>query len=329
MPANLSPQYLDAEKRYRQAKQPPERIRALEEMLALIPKHKGTEKLQGDLKRRLSKLKAELERRPATKRGSGIVVDREGVGQVVLLGGPNVGKSSLVRGLTNARPEVAEYPFTTRRPLPGMLEFENVKIQLVDMPAFAPGVVEGWVWGVVRSSDLILWVVDLADEDLLEHVEMIEKTLVEAKIMPRGTREREEVTEPGQVVKQVLLVGNKADLPGAADRFLLLQEYLGGRFPLLMVSALAGTGLEEIGRRLYEVLEVLRIYTKPPGRAADFSQPVVLPRGSTLLQAGEAIHKDFAAKLKFARVWGAGKFDGQRVHREYLLQDGDVIEFHI
>lgn len=329
MPANLPPQYLDAEKQYRQARQPPEKIRALEQMLALIPKHKGTEKLRADLKRRVSKLKAELERRPATKRGSGIIVEREGVGQVVLLGGPNVGKSSLVRSLTNARPEVAEYPFTTRRPLPGMLEFENVKIQLVDMPPFAPGLVEGWVLGIVRSSDMILWVVDLGSEDPLEQVEATEKTLVHAKILPRGTMEDVRSTEPGQVVKRVLVVGNKADLPGATDRFLLLQEHSGGRFPLLMVSALAGTGLEQIRHQVYEALEVLRIYTKPPGRVADFSHPVVLPRGSTLVQAGEAIHKDFAARLKYARVWGAGKFDGQKVHREYLVQEGDVIEFHI
>jgi ribosome-interacting GTPase 1 len=329
MPANLSPQYLDAEKRYSQAKQPPEKIRALEEMLALIPKHKGTEKLQAELKRRLSKVKAELERRPATKRGAGIYVEREGIGQVVLVGGPNVGKSALVRRLTNARPEVAEYPFTTRRPLSGMLEFENVKIQLVDLPAVAPELVEGWIFGIVRNADLVLWVVDLGSDDLLEQVETTEELLVQAKILPGGARERVEITEPGQVAKQVLMVGNKADLPEATDRFLLLQEHVGGRFPLLMVSGLAGTGLEEIGHRLYEALDVIRIYTKAPGKAADFSQPVSLPRGSTLLEAAEAVHKDFAAKLKYARVWGAGKFDGQRVHREYLVHEGDVIEFRI
>jgi uncharacterized protein len=329
MPANLPPQYLEAERRYRQAKQPPEKMRALEEMLALIPKHKGTEKLQADLKRRLSKVKAELERRPATKRGSGIYVERDGIGQVVLVGGPNVGKSALVRRLTNAKPEVAEYPYTTRRPLPGMLAFENVKIQLVDLPAVAPGLVEGWVLGIVRNADLVLWVVDLGSDDLLDQVETTEKLLVQAKILPRGAQERVELTETGQVMKRVLMVGNKADLAEAPDRFLLLQEHAGGRFPLLMVSALAGTGVDEIGPRLYEALEVIRIYTKAPGKAADFSHPVSLPRGTTLLEAAEVIHKDFAAKLKYARVWGAGKFEGQRVHRDYRVHEGDVIEFHI
>lgn len=329
MPANLPPQYLEAERRYRQAKQPPERIRALEEMLALIPKHKGTEKLQADLKRRLSKVKAELERRPATKRGTGIYVEREGIGQAVLVGGPNVGKSALVRRLTNAKPEVADYPYTTRRPLSGMLVFENVKIQLVDLPAVAPGLVEGWVLSIVRNADLVLWVVDLGSDDLLEQAETTEKVLAQAKIFPGGAREGVELTEPGQVMKRTLVVANKADLAGASDRFLLLQEHSGGRFPLLMVSALAGTGVDTIGPRLYEALEVVRIYTRAPGKAADFSHPVTLPRGTTLLEAAEVIHKDFAAKLKYARVWGAGKFEGQRVQRDYRVHEGDVIEFHI
>lgn len=329
MPANLTPQYLEAERRYRQAKDHPQKIRGLEEMLALIPKHKGTEKLQADLRRRLSKLKTELERRPATKRGSGVFVDREGIGQVVLVGAPNAGKSALLCSLTNAKSDVAAYPFTTQKPLPGMIEFENVKIQLVDLPPVSPELVEGWVLGIIRNADLILWVVDLGSDDLLEQVDATENILGEAKIMLGRGAERHEVAGPGQVYKRTLMVGNKADLPRAADWFLLLQEHVGGRFPLLSVSAVAGTGLKEMCHRLYDALEVLRVYTKPPGKAAAISNPVVLPRGSTLLQAAEAVHKDFAAKLKYARVWGSGKFEGQRVHREYLVQDGDIIEFRI
>ncbi|MEE8242324.1 MAG: GTPase, partial [candidate division NC10 bacterium] len=275
------------------------------------------------------KLKTELERRPATKRGSGIFVDREGIGQVVLVGAPNAGKSALVRSLTNARPEVAPYPFSTRKPLPGMLEFENVKIQLVDLPALSPEMVEGWVLGIIRNADLILWMVDLGSDDLLEQVDATEKILMQAKIIPGGATDRREVTEPGQVYIRTLMIGNKVDLPEAADRFLILQEHVGGRFSLLSGSAIAGTGLQEIRHRLYDALEVLRVYTKAPGKAAEIAHPVVLPRGSTLLQAADAVHKDFAAKLKYARVWGSGKFEGQRVHREYLVQDGDIIEFHI
>ena len=248
---------------------------------------------------------------------------------MVLVGAPNAGKSALMCSLTKAKADVAVYPFTTKKPLPGMLEFENVKIQLVDLPPVSPELVEGWVLGIIRNADLIIWVVDLGADDLLEQVEATEKILVHAKIILGRVAGREGVAEPGQVYKRTLVVGNKADLPGAEDRFLFLQEHVRGRFPLLSVSAVAGTGLQEMSHRLYDALEVLRIYTKPPGKAAELSNPVVLPRGSTLLQAAEAVHKDFAAKLKYARVWGSGKFEGQRVHREYLVQDGDIIEFRI
>ncbi len=329
MPANLPPQYHEAEERYRRAKHPPDKIRALEEMLAIIPKHKGTEKLQADLKRRISKLKTEQERRPATKRTTTFYVEREGIGQVALVGPPNAGKSSLLRRLTNAKPEVADYPFTTRRPLPGMVEFENIKVQLVDLPPVAPELTEGWVFGIIRNADLLLWVVDLGAEDLLEQMEGLEKLLNQAKIFPVGPKEKGGATGPGQVTKRTILVGNKADGVFAAEHLQLLQDLYGDRFPLLAVSAVTGTGLEVLPRRLYEVLEVLRVYTKAPGKAPDLSHPVVLPKGSTLLEAAETIHKDFAEKLKFARVWGAGKFEGQRVQRDYLLQEGDVIEFHI
>ena len=329
MPANLTPQYREAEERYRQAKNPPDKIRALEEMLAIIPKHKGTEKLQADLKRRISKLKAEQERRPATKRATATYVEREGIGQVVLVGPPNVGKSSLLRRLSNAKPEVADYPFTTRRPLPGMVEFENVKIQLVDLPPVAPELTEGWVFGIIRNADLLLWVVDLGTEDLLEQMERVEKFLNQAKIFLVGLKGKGEETEPGQVAKRTVLVGNKADLAFAPEKLQILQDLYGIRFPLLAVSTVTGTGLEEIRRRLYEALDVLRVYTKAPGKAPDFSHPVVLPKGSTLLEAAEMIHKDFADKLRYARVWGVGKFEGQRVQRDYIVQEGDVIEFHI
>jgi ribosome-interacting GTPase 1 len=329
MPANLTPQYREAEERYRQAKNPPDKIRALEEMLAIIPKHKGTEKLQADLKRRISKLKAEQERRPATKRTTTIYVEQEGIGQVVLVGPPNVGKSSLLRRLTNAKPEVADYPFTPRRPLPGMVEFENVKIQLVDLPPVAPELTEGWVFGIIRNADLLLWVVDLGAEDLLEQMEELEKFLNQVKIFLVGLKGKGEGKESGQVAKRTMLVGNKADGVFAAEQLEILQELYRDRFPLLAVSTVTGSGLEELPRRLYEALEVIRVYTKAPGKAPDLSHPVVLPKGSTLLDAAETIHKDFAEKLKFARVWGAGKFEGQRVQRDYIVQEGDVIEFHI
>src|SRR5918996_3670894 len=192
MPANLTPQYLDAEKRFRQAKVPAERISALEEMLALIPKHKGTEKMQADLKRRLSKAREEAQKKgKAGARGNTYHVPREGAGQVVLVGSPNTGKSTLLAMLTNATPEVGDYPFTTRKPLPGMMDFENVKIQLVDLPPIAPDWTEGWVYALIRNADLVLVLVDLASDDVFEHVEQLRSQLATHKIrlMRQGSEE--------------------------------------------------------------------------------------------------------------------------------------------
>jgi len=134
MPANLTPDYLAAERDYKQAATPAERIAALERMLATVPKHKGTEKIQADLKRRLSQARKESTKKGAAHSVPFYLVEKEGAGQVVLLGPPNAGKSQLVAALTHAHPEVADYPFTTRLPTPGMMSYQNVQIQLIDLP---------------------------------------------------------------------------------------------------------------------------------------------------------------------------------------------------
>jgi ribosome-interacting GTPase 1 len=328
MPANLTPQYLDAEKRLRQAKTPAEKISALEEMLALIPKHKGTEKMQADLKRRLSKAREEAQKRgKAGGRGFAYHVPREGAGQVALVGPPNSGKSTLLAMLTNAEPDIADYPFTTRKPLPGMMEFENIKIQLVDLPPLAPAWTEGWVFALVRNADLALVVVDLADDDVLEQVEQVKAQLAEHKIRLAGQPTAQSADDP-LVEKRALLVGNKDDLDGAKERAALLSELYAAELPVLTISAATGSNLEALRRALYDGLRIVRVYTKSPGKKPDFDAPFVLKRGATVLDVAEAVHKDIAAGLKFAKIWGADKFDGQRVTRDYVVQDGDVIELH-
>jgi ribosome-interacting GTPase 1 len=327
MPANLTPQYLEAEKRFRQAKTPAEKISALEDMLALIPKHKGTEKMQADLKRRLSKAREEAQRKgKAGARGFAYHVPREGAGQVVLVGPPNSGKSTLLAMLTNAEPEIAPYPFTTRKPLPGMMEFENIKIQLVDLPPLAPDWTEGWVFALVRNADLALVVVDLASDEVLDQVEQVRRQLAEHKIRLVG-RAAQGSAEDAVAAKRALLVGNKEDDEGAKERAALLSE-LALDWPFLTVSAASGSNLETLRRALYDSLGIVRVYTKSPGKKPDLEAPFVLKQGATVLDVAEAIHKDLAASLKFARVWGVDKFDGQRVTREYVVQDGDVIELH-
>jgi uncharacterized protein len=328
MPANLTPQYLEADRRFRQAKTAAEKIGALEDMLALIPKHKGTEKMQADLKRRLSKAREEAQKKgKAGGRGTTYHVPREGAGQVVLVGPPNSGKSMLLAMLTNAVPEVADYPFTTRKPLPGMMEFENIKIQLVDLPPIAPAWTEGWVFALIRNADLVLVLVDLSSDDVLEQVEQI-KTQLAAHKLRLMRHASGESTDEGEITKRALLVGNKEDVDDAKERAILLAELYAADLPVCTISAASGSNLEALRQALYTGLDIIRVYTKSPGKKPDLQAPFVLKQGATVLDVAGAVHKDIAASLKFAKIWGADKFDGQRVTREYVVQDGDVIELH-
>jgi uncharacterized protein len=328
MPANLTPQYLEADRRFRQAKTAAEKVSALEDMLALIPKHKGTEKMQADLKRRLSKAREESQRKgKAGGRGNTFHVPREGAGQVALVGPPNSGKSTLLAMLSHALPEIADYPFTTRKPLPGMMTFENINIQLVDLPAVAPGWTEGWVFGLIRNADLVLVLIDLSSDDVLEQVEQVKAQLATHKI--RLMRHAGgESTDEGDLTKRALLVGNKEDVDGAKERAALVAELYAADLPVYSVSAALGGNLEPLRQALYEGLGVLRVYTKSPGKKPDADAPFVLPQGATVLDVAAAVHKDIAMSLKFAKLWGADKFDGQRVTRDYVVQEGDVIELH-
>jgi len=329
MPANLTPQYLDADKRFRQAKSAAEKISALEDMLALIPKHKGTEKMQADLKRRLSRAREEAQKKgKAGARGPTYHVPREGAGQVVLVGPPNSGKSTLLATLTNAMPEVGDYPFTTRKPLPGMIDFENIKIQLVDLPPIAPEWTEGWVYALIRNADLVLILVDLAGDEVFDQMDQLRSQLATHKIQLR--RQASDASpDGGDITKRALLVGNKEDAAGARERGTFLAELHAADFPVLTVSATSGSNLVTLRRTLYDGLGVLRVYTKTPGKKSEHDAPFVLKQGAAILDVAEAVHKDIAVSLKFARVWGVDTYDGQRVTRDYVVQDGDVIELHI
>ena len=328
MPANLTPQYLEAEKRFRAAKTLEDKLAALEEMLSVIPKHKGTEHLQGDLRRRLAKLRAEAEQARRRRGGFSLAVDREGAGQVVLAGPPNAGKSALVSRLTNAQTEVGDYPFTTRRPIAGMMPFINIQIQLVDLPAISDEYMEPWVPSLVRPADLVLLVADLASPSVLEDLEKVVTILSRSKVTLAAPQDTPS-PPPGWAHKKALLLANKTDMPGAGPALEVLQSVYGSRFPVHGVSTKTGHGLEPLRRLIYEALGIVRVYTKPPGKDPSLQSPVVLPRGSTIVEMAAAIHKDFAQNLRFARVWGGSKFNGQRVQRDYVVQEGDIIELHI
>ncbi len=326
MPANLPPQYFEAEKRYRSAREPEEKIAALEAMLAIMPHHKGTDKLHAVLRQKIAKFSQEAEKKYATARRTGFYIDREGAGQVMLVGPANAGKSQLLAAVTEAIPEIAEYPFTTKTPMPGMMKFEDIQIQLVDTPPIGHKEVRILLANALRNADLIAIVIDLSLEPISQ-VEAALQGLREARIEPLtddGTQ-----PTPGSYSSRMLIVGNKNELAGSNRNWERLHSQYAKLFPLVSISAREGRGLEEFKRAVYQALNIIRVYTKTPGSKADLTDPMVLEKGSTLEEAAESLHKDFYQNLKYAVVWGSGKYDGQRVSKGHVLQDGDIVEFHI
>jgi len=326
MPANLPPMYFEAEKRFRAAKTAPDKIAALEEMLSIMPKHKGTDHLRAELRRRIAKLTQTVDKKSATQRAS-MVIPKEGAAQVAVVGLPNSGKSQLVARITNASPNVADYPFTTQSATPGMMPFENIQIQLIDTPPLGPHTVEYWIPHTLRRADALLIVTDLSDAPV-EQMEAITKHLEEMRIRIGDAKVEEEQAERLMPMK-ALIIGNKIDLEGADQNYRLLQEKYEGRLPVIGISARDGKGLEELKTRIFDVLDIIRIYTKTPGQKPDMNDPIILERGSTLENAAEEIHKDFRARMKYARLWGSGKHDGIMVKRDHVLVDGDIIELHL
>jgi len=323
MPANLPPQYYDAEKRYRSARTAEDKIEAIETMLAIMPRHKGTDHLYGDLRRRIAKLQEEAERKAATSRAS-FYIRKEGAGQVALVGLPNAGKSQLLATLTDALPEIAEYPFTTKSPNIGMMKFENIQIQLVDTPPVTGRDSRVWLNNVARNADLIAIVVDLSQSP----VEQAEATLQELEsigIVPANVYSESLI---GKRPRKMLIIGNKSDLDTSDAGWHRLKTRYGSQFPMLAVSATSGN-LNDLKKSFFQALEIVRVHTKSPGQKADLTDPIILKTGSTVKNAAEDIHKDFKAKLKYAVVWGSGKFDGQRVSQDHVLKDNDIIELHI
>ena len=327
MPANLPPEYFRAEKRFRQAKTPEEKVEALEAMLSIMPKHKGTDKLRALLRSKIAKFSEESQRKLATagRRGDAYYVKKEGAGQVILVGLPNAGKSQLVAAVTEASPNVADYPFSTQSPTPGMMNFENIQIQLVDIPPIIDRSARPGLPNLLRDTNLLLLVLDLSQDPEIQ-METLFEELGKLKIKPVG---RKESTEQWIHQKKAVVVGNKDDVEGSGEHYRKLESQYGAEFPIISISAKEGAGLEVLKREIYRRLEIIRVYTKAPGRKADLEKPVILKRGSTVDDFAQAIHKDFHAKLKFAQLWGSGKFDGQKVKREHILEDGDVLELRI
>jgi uncharacterized protein len=335
MPANLSPEYKAAQAALRQARDPGERLHCLREMLRVMPKHKGTDHLQADIKRRIHELVEELERpkKGGARGGPSLVVRPEGAAQIALLGPPNAGKSTLHARLTGSTAHAAAYPFTTQFPEPGMMPHEDVHFQLVDLPAVSPAHPTPWLASALQTADACLLVVDLSDPDCVGEIQTVHDMMSERGVtLAEHWETLEPVSEdddPFGVFLPTLLLANKADsVVDPATDLRTLLELLSLHYPALAVSAISGEGLGELGAWLFEHLGVVRVYTKAPGKAADRSRPYTLRRGQTVADVARLVHKDLARSLKHARVWGASGFEGQQVGPGHVVADGDIVELH-
>ena len=327
MPANLTPQYLEAEKIFREAKTKEEKLAALEEMYALLPKHKGTEKLKATIKQRISKLK-KAEEKKITKAGEVLLVKREGSGQLALIGPPNSGKSSLLAALTKAKPKIGPYPFTTSMPLPGIMEFEDVQIQLIDLPPITEAGLEGWHFNIIRNSDALLFVIDTEDADVLSEIEGVVKELKSRRV-ELAKDDKDKKPPVGTVYKRTIVVASKIDSSLALDNLSVVEEFFAERFKIIPFSTLDKEKTPTLKEEIFKILKIIRIYSKPPGKSPDLDKPFTLPVGSTVTDLAKAIHKDFSSGLEKARLWGSARFAGQAVPYNYVLKDKDIVELHL
>lgn len=331
MAVNLPPHYHDAEARYKKGRTPDEKLAALREMWVLLPKHKASEKVQADLKTKISELTDEIE---AAKSGpkkaapGTFKIPRQGAGQVVFVGPPNAGKSRLLGALTKATPAVAPYPFTTREPVPGMMDFEDTRIQLVDLPPITADHFDTFITDITRAADAAVLFLDLANDDgpaetqaAVDRLKQARRELVPAR--PPGD------DDPTTYFLPTILVATKADDEAADIRLEIANEAFAGKYPTVVVSADRGDGLAALRQKLFDVLGVMRIYTKQPGKPADTGSPFTCPIGSTVAEFAGRVHGDFEETLKSARVWGSAAFDGQTVGRDHVLRDKDVVELHV
>ncbi len=328
MPANLTPQYHKAEQIYRAASNATEELNALQEMLRLMPKHKGTDRLQADLKAKISKLKLETANPKPASTGKGLKLPVQGAGRILLIGAPNTGKSQLLCQMTNAKSEVADYPFTTNSPVLGIAHYENCPFQLVDLPPVTADVMDANLMNLVRGADAVFLVVDLASDDLVEDLAAVLSRFAEGKTRLSNVTELDE-NDVGVSYTLTFLVGNKVDAPGAKERLSILKEFMEIPFETFLVSGATGEGCSTLMQELFKKMNIVRVYAKnPKEKEADRSKPFTLRKGDTLVEFAECIHRDIAAKFQSAKVWGSKLHPGTVVKRDYEPADEDVVELN-
>ena len=331
MPTNLPPEYYKIEKLYKEATDQAEKIELLEEMMSKIPKHKGTDHLRADLRRKLSKMKtsSHQSRKSGSRQASPYHISKEGAGQIVVVGAPNVGKSTLVANQTNADPEISPAPFSTWSPTPGMMPIENMQVQLIDTPPLNTEHVEADMFNLLRKCDLILLMVDL-QADPVEQLKKSLELLSQQRIIPDhmdvdiGDEFRRVFAKP------CLVLANKCDEDADDEVFQIFRELLQSDCPMIPISAMNGRNINILKTAIFAKLQIIRVYSQAPGQEARKDLPFVLPIGSSVETFAGKVHQDFAENMKSARVWGeSAAFEGQTVSRDHILQDGDIVELNM
>ena len=294
MPINAGPEYFAAEMQYSKAKTTGEKIKALEEMIRTAPKHKSSEKLLGDLRKRLAKLKKERikEQTIQSKKKQKVSLRKEGSAQVSIFGFTNSGKSSLLKTLTNANVEIGDYAYTTTEPSVGMMDYTGVKIQVIEIPStFSPDVMS-----LLKTSDLLLILLDGEidlERQLFELVDILEKN--------------------GIGNKKLLIVSNKR------------TRTTEGR--VLEIRANTGENIVELKEQIWSRLGLIRVYTKSPNRPKA-TLPLTLNKGATIRDVTEQVHKSMLEEFRFARIFNETKYSGRKVGLDYELSDLDIVEIH-
>ncbi|MBS3753078.1 MAG: 50S ribosome-binding GTPase, partial [Anaerolineales bacterium] len=326
MPTNLPPSYYKAEERFRSASNPTDKVSHLEEMLSLIPKHKGTDHLRADLRKKLSKLKDAARSKKGVKRHvSAYHIDKEGAGQIAVIGPPNAGKSTLINAVSNATPEVSPAPFTTWGPTPGMMSIENIQVQLIDTPPLSDEYIDPELLNLIRRVDLILIMVDL-QADPVGQLNYVLDTLQENRIAPLHLKG--DLDEEGYILYiPCLILVNKYDGKEYEEHYQIFRELKVQSCTTMPVSTKTGYNLETFKQAVFDRLGVIRVYSQPPGKEPDLNAPFVISKGATVAEFAAKVHKDFEKNLKSARIWGkSADFDGQMVSRDHILADEDVVE---
>lgn len=328
MPTNLPPEYFKLEKQMREMQTTSEKLEIMDEMLSVIPKHKGTDKLRADLRKKISKLKtAPQSKKGGARKESAFNISKEGAGQVVVTGPPNVGKSSLVNALTNAAPEISPSPHTTWNPTPGMMQVEDIKIQLIDTPPLNPDYIDKGLFDLMRRADMALLIVDI-QSDPFQQLEQSAGIFAENKIAPVRLRHLYE-EDPKMRFLPFHVIANKNDSAEFDENIEIFEELLEDNWPTIAVSAKTGRNLDKIGATVFERLDIIRVYSKSPGKPADMKAPFILKKGQTVEVFASSVHQDLALKMKTARIWGRNVYDGQMVQRDHVLSDGDIVEVNI